>query len=298
MDTADLAKLAGRHRVDLHAPACDITDREALAAAADEHGGTGASQLVHAAGVARFGLHDQLTDVDWADVFDAKVAGLTNLTDLWPRRRDSRIVLCSSVSGVWGGHGHAAYSAANRVLDVFAAQLRANEVDCTSVRWGLWPGTAIGDTESLEGFRRAGLIAMDPDAAISTSLQRHAGDPLIFTADFDRLRMLLESQGTTAAFVAPSSSDAAGDGDVSGQRSAAEVVRAELATALRLGGPESVDLSAALIDLGVDSLLALDLRKRLRRGTGHSVPLARLLGGITGAELIEALQDGLESALD
>jgi len=75
-----------------------------------------------------------------------------------------------------------------------------------------------------------------------------------------------------------------------GARTVAEVVRAELAAALRLAGPASVDLSAALIDLGLDSLLALDLRKRLRRDIGRSVPLARLLGGITGAELINALQ--------
>jgi mycobactin polyketide synthetase MbtD len=42
--------------------------------------------------------------------------------------------------------------------------------------------------------------------------------------------------------------------------------------------------------LGVDSLLALDLRKRLRRATGRSVPLADLLGGITGGELIANLE--------
>jgi mycobactin polyketide synthetase MbtD len=293
IDRADLSKLIGRHTVDAYAPACDITDRAAVRATAAEYGGTGASLLVHAAGVARFGSHDQLTDVDWADVFDAKVTGLTNLIDLWPRRECSRITLCSSVSGVWGGYGHAAYSAANRILDVFAAKLRAEAVDCTSVRWGLWPGTAIGDPEVIEGFERAGLIAMDPDAAVSASLRPHTGDPLIFAADFDRLQMLFEAQGTTAGFVTRAVSDNAdpvGDGDASGQRSAAELVRAELAATLSLSGPNSVDLSAALIDLGVDSLLALDLRKRLRRGTGHSVPLAKLLGGITGVELIEALQ--------
>jgi mycobactin polyketide synthetase MbtD len=76
------------------------------------------------------------------------------------------------------------------------------------------------------------------------------------------------------------------------------VVRAELAAALSIGGAESVDLGAALIDLGVDSLLALDLRKRLRRCTGRSVPLATLLGGITGAELVEAMTSSQESAGD
>lgn len=52
----------------------------------------------------------------------------------------------------------------------------------------------------------------------------------------------------------------------------------------------SIDPGASLIDLGVDSLLALDLRKRLRRTVGSSVPVARMLGGITVHELIDALR--------
>ena len=42
--------------------------------------------------------------------------------------------------------------------------------------------------------------------------------------------------------------------------------------------------------LNCHSLLALDLRKKLTAATGHKVPLAKILGGITGAELIEHLQ--------
>ncbi len=297
IEQEDLSRLIGRHTAEVHAPACDITDRRAVAAVADEYGGT--SLLVHAAGVARFGPHDQLTDLDFADVFDAKVTGLANLIELWPRRHDCRILLCSSVSGVWGGYGHAAYAAANRMLDALAAQLRVDGLDCSSVRWGLWEGTAIADIDEIRGVQRAGLVVMDPDAAISASLQLGAEDPLIFAANFDRLRVLLENQGTAASFAATREANADTDCDSIAGRSVAEVVRTELAAALRLGGPASVDLNTALVDLGVDSLLALDLRKRLRRGAGRSVPLAKLLGGITGAELIEALaQTELESTRD
>jgi mycobactin polyketide synthetase MbtD len=74
-------------------------------------------------------------------------------------------------------------------------------------------------------------------------------------------------------------------------------VRAELAAALSLGDSR-IDLDAALIDIGIDSLLALDLRKRLRLATGRSVPLAKLLGGISGTELAAILEQmqGVESA--
>lgn len=63
-----------------------------------------------------------------------------------------------------------------------------------------------------------------------------------------------------------------------------------MAATLHLGDSLSIDPGTSLIDLGVDSLLALDLRKRLRRTVGNSVPVARMLGGITVNELIDALR--------
>jgi mycobactin polyketide synthetase MbtD len=58
---------------------------------------------------------------------------------------------------------------------------------------------------------------------------------------------------------------------------------------LQLGDAVSIDPTASLIDLGLDSLLALDLRRRLRRTVGHCAPVARMLGGITVNELVEVL---------
>jgi len=50
------------------------------------------------------------------------------------------------------------------------------------------------------------------------------------------------------------------------------------------------------VDLGLDSLLALDLRRRLRRAVGHSAPVAQMLGGITVSELIDVLRPAGASA--
>jgi mycobactin polyketide synthetase MbtD len=136
---------------------------------------------------------------------------------------------------------------------------------------------------------RSGLMAMEPKAAIEASLCSYDGDPLIFDADFERLQVFFESQGVTMPFSASRGPDA-GNRDVSVEMSLAETVRAELAATLHLNDSLSINLGTSLIDLGVDSLLALDLRKRLRRTVGNSVPVSRMLGGITVTELIDALR--------
>lgn len=293
VDRERLGRLSEGYHAEVHAPACDITDAEALSRVAGEYAGEGASLVIHAAGAARFAPHDQLADEDLADVFSAKVTGLVSMTDAWPLRQDARILLCSSVSGVWGGYGHAAYAASNRMLDVLAAQLRAKGLDCMSVRWGLWRGTAIADADEIARIERSGLVAMDPDAAVIASLSRHRGDPLILAADFDRLRVFFESQGAAMPFAtkaAEREAEPADDGEGFDGGSVDEVVRAALAATLSFDGPESVDLSERLVDLGVDSLLGVDLRDRLRRAIGRSVSLGRMLGGMTGVELVACLR--------
>jgi mycobactin polyketide synthetase MbtD len=277
-----LAALSGRG-ADVRSVPCDITDRDSLAAAAARYAGDGASLVIHAAGAATFARGDRL-DADAADhSLAAKVTGLARMTEVWPLRSDARILLCSSVSGLWGGHGHAAYAAANRMLDVMAGRLRAEGRPCVSVRWGLWQAgegaTGIVDAAETARIERSGLRPMPPSPAIEASLRDHAADPLVFSADEHRLRLFLESATPPAAAGTPAEPPA----DTAG------VVRAELAAVLDLPGPGAVDLGSSLFDLGVDSLLALDLRKRFQRGIGRTVPLATLLGGITGTELVDQL---------
>ena len=282
-DPATLRRL-GSGGAQVSAPACDITDADSLTAVA-EHAAK-ATLLIHAAGTAQFAPAHELTADALRNTLDAKVNGLHRFLEQWPLAADCHIALCSSVSAVWGGYGHAAYSAANRLLDATAARLRADGYDCVSVRSGLWQGAAIVDEHEITRIERSGLLPMPAEAAADACLRGYRGDPLIFAADHARLRVLLGA-----------GEDAPRDDHQSRRAPTADVVRAELAATLNLS-PSPIDLDAALIDLGLDSLLALDLRQRLRRATGRSVRLATLLGGITAADLITAVEKMEEAVRD
>ncbi|WP_448420792.1 mycobactin polyketide synthase MbtD [Mycolicibacterium sp. XJ1819] len=287
LDAAAAAEIAGRglrENVDIVAPRCDIRSADDVSAAARAHGGEGASLMIHAAGTAAFADRAAVTADGFADTAAAKIGGLARMVQLWPLRAGARIVVCSSVSGVWGGRGHVSYSAVNRMLDVMAGQLRAEGQHCVAARYGLWrtdPGrrSAITDGPGVADIARAGLLPMPPDLAVAASLRDHWADPLIITADQDRLRMFLDSAPTGRTGSAAPPSD--------GEADTPTRVREEIAAVLNVDA--AIDLTTSLLDLGLDSLLALELRNRLRRATGKSVALAALLGGITGGELIAAL---------
>ena len=283
LEAAAVAELSA-HGSHIDAPPCDITDTAQLAAAADACAGTGATLVIHAAGSASFAPRAEVTGAALADMTAAKVTGLDRFVHTWPIRRGAPMLLCSSVIGVWGGKGTAGYAAANRLLDVTAARLRADGHHCVSVRWGLWEGAGIIDAAETARVERAGLKPMDPERAVEASLADYPRDPLILRADRERLRILFGADtGTRGELAAPSTSD-------DSRMAAPAAVRSQLAVVLDVEAT-SLDLDATLFDLGVDSLLALDLRKRLKKLTGQTVPLATLLGGITGTDLIAAIEE-------
>ncbi|OMC39933.1 polyketide synthase [Mycobacterium sp. GA-1841] len=286
LDDEQLAALTGLG-TEIVAPRCDLTDPAQLAATVAQLTIGPASLVIHAAASAIIAPGGELTGQAVRDTFAAKVDGLANLTKVWPMRPDARIVVCSSVSGLWGGYGHAAYSAANRLLDALAGELRAAGRHCTAVRWGLWPGDGIIDSAEISRVERSGLRAMAPDLAVEAGLRDHPADPLVFSADADRLRTFL---GTADASTVSVTAEAAVADDVTDAADAAGAMRNALAAVLKLTDTTGLDLEASLLDLGVDSLLAIDLRKKLKKATGRSVPLATILGGATAVELIEQME--------
>lgn len=295
-DPAALATLSARCRTVMLAPPCDITDPAQLADVASEYGAAGASLVIHAAGAASFEEAATTSSDALTRACAAKVVGLARISELWPLRPDARMLLCSSVSGVWGGRTHVAYSAANRLLDVLAARLRARGTRCTSVKYGLWQSVSesnrgIVGAAGIGQIERSGLRPMAPQRAIEASLCDYGIDPLIFAADPARFRIFLGGAQPPAA--EPTDQ---GYGSVA----VADTVRGELAAVLGIRPAEAVSLQESLFDLGVDSLLAVDLRSRLKRVLGRTVPLSLLLDQITGDGIVAILEsaDGHRTAAE
>jgi mycobactin polyketide synthetase MbtD len=141
------------------------------------------------------------------------------------------------------------------------------------------------DAAEIANIERSGLRQMAPQEAVEASLREWHDDPLVFSADTARLQIFLDSRRSEARGKRATEIAAYNPADVS----VVDAVRSQLAAVLGIEAGE-LNLTESLFDLGIDSMLAVELRKRLKRMIGRTVSLATLMGEITGDELVEKLE--------
>jgi mycobactin polyketide synthetase MbtD len=130
---------------------------------------------------------------------------------------------------------------------------------------------------------------MAPQEAIKASLHEWHDDPLIFSADAGRLRIFLDGRRSEPPGRHYRPMEIVTHDPADTEVPVVDAVRSQLAAVLGIERAGELNLTESLFDLGVDSMLALDLRKRLKRTIGRTVSLATLMGEITGDELVEQL---------
>ncbi|WP_439427363.1 type I polyketide synthase [Micromonospora sp. LA-10] len=275
--------------------ACDAADRAALshvlAELPAEHPLTA---VVHAAGVVDDGVLESLTPHRLAAVFRPKVDAAWHLHELTRDADLSAFVLFSSLSGTLGAAGQANYAAANAFLDALAAHRRAAGLPAVSVAWGSWAGDGMaGRTADTARMARTGLAPLHPKDGLAL-LDRAVGadaDPVVAArldvplmrrafGTYDQVPPLLRG---LVRLPRPRAGLASGQTEALRARLAAlpaarrprhllDLVCEQVAAVLGHATPATVDAGQGFLDMGFDSLMAVELRKRLDAVTGLRLP--------------------------
>ncbi len=298
--------------------ACDIADRDALAALLAAHPVTG---VVHTAGVIDSVPLAAIGPADLARVLRAKVSGAAHLDELLAGTPLEAFVTFSSIAGVWGSGGQAAYSAANAFVDALVENRRARGLTGTSVAWGPWGGGGMLAAEGGEEYlSRRGLTAMDPDLALralADAVDHDLGCVTVADVDWAPFATAFTSRRPSpllaelpeAAPARVAADEQAGSerlrqrladlGPDDRRRMLVDLVRTGAAEVLGHSSADAIEAERPFKDLGFDSLTAVELRDRLAQLTGLVLPttlvfdypnataLARLLSeelGVTAAE--------------
>ncbi|MEU1287494.1 type I polyketide synthase [Kitasatospora sp. NPDC005856] len=305
---AELTALGAEVRIE----ALDVADRSAVADLLTRL--PELTAVVHAAGVAQSTpvLHTDVAEL--AATLEAKVAGAVHLHELAGDDLEA-FVLFSSGAAVWGGSGQAAYAAANARLDALAQHRRSLGLRATSVAWGGWGGGGMATDEAMAVLGRRGLALMDPQLAVAALGQALADDETLLTvADIDwaaftpaysaaRERPLIGEIPEAREALADSGPQGAAEGGAEGefaQRLAAlpegergrvvlDLVRTHTAAVLGYPGPGDVEPARAFREVGLDSIMAVEVRNRLRTATGLRLPATMVFDHPTPAAVADHL---------
>jgi 6-methylsalicylic acid synthase len=258
--------------------------------------------VVHAAGVEAGALLVDTTAADITATMRPKADGAETLHEVFPPGQLDWMVLFSSCGYLAGFPGQAAYACANAYLDAFAQRRRNLGDRTTSVAWTAWRGLGMGSTSDfvaaqLEALGMATVGADDAMRALDSAVRADRAHIVVLPVLPAAASVpILADVAPTAATESDSvvSAHQVGPGDVDTAVWAAQQVLAAVAAELGLPA-DGVDPRLPLVEIGVDSIMTVAVRRQLEKQTGLALPPTLLWEHPTAAavtaRIVELLDD-------
>ncbi len=276
--------------------------------------------VIHAAGVLDDRLLVNLSPESFQRVLAPKVSGAWNLHTQTAGLPLDFFILFSSVASVLGSPGQANYSAANAFLDGLAHDRRSRGLPCLSINWGPWAEIGMAArTATARGAASRVMTPLAPEQALAAldRLFEKSGSPQAVAMSLDWALLARSLNGNTPPpligdLLKEKAKPAAGKtARQSGPHFSAQellaapaarrhallldFVQRSLAAVMSLEAPE-FDPEESLSNLGLDSLMGLELRHSLEDSLGVRLPIELLMAMPTLNEFITRLLDIVEKS--
>jgi len=311
--------------VSVHLASVDVSSQEELTAFLNEFRAEGWPPIrgvLHAAGVLQDGLLVDLNTTGLNSVLRPKIMGSWLLHRLLNDEPLDFFVMFSSAGSILGQPGQGSYAAANAFMDALAHYRRAQGGAALSINWGAWD--RLGFAATPGGQRLAarvalsGVYSIEPAQALevlATLLRLGSTQIAAVRVDWKQYSQFRAAR-TNSRLLSELVRDEIGDSDCvnsSIERKSAVLAvppaqRRELlqsyltelvARVLGLSG-HALDARQSLGDLGLDSLMAVELKNRIAIDFGVNLPIVTFLSGpsierVAGL-LLEQFVEALTSA--
>ncbi len=293
--------------------AADVADPDSLAAAlaAIDARMPPLRGVIHAAGVLDNALIVRMQDDGFRRVLAPKVAGAWNLHLMLADRPLDHFLLFSSAFGTLGAAGQANYAAANAFLDALAAHRRARGLPALSIAWAGWEESGMA-ARAASAEHAPSLVTMSTRRALhlfDTVLAEDAACVVVLPSESWAVTLGGAPEAAhpfLAEIAAGLQADVPHAGAIAALREAVRRGSAEsraaalgtylaesVARLLHLDLGTVIDRGRSLQELGFDSLLAIQLRNRVRA----DLQLELTLDGLLATPDLNALQQAAMRSL-
>ncbi|VAW80205.1 Polyketide synthase modules and related proteins [hydrothermal vent metagenome] len=269
--------------------------------------------IVHAAGVLQDGVIRQQSEQSYTTVLSPKVQGTWNLHQCTLESPLDFFIMFSSIASLMGSPGQSNYASANHFMDTFAAWRQAQSLPALSINWGPWDqvGMAADPTQSKadhsepEQWASQGLYALQTEQShrlFSRLFLAQQTPPQLAVFDIDWIKFAEQDSShlgrnllETLAGNSAETSRADWVSELLAKPAEAQMsalmthLQADVAKVLNIKSVETITAEARLFDLGMDSLMAVELSNRLKRDLGTTMPSTLIFDYPT----LEALADYL-----
>ena len=271
----------------------DLTDRAQVGALIAEIEATmpALRGILHAAASIDDALVTDLRPERFDAVLAPKVRGAWYLHEATLGLPLDFFVMFSSVATIFPQPGHGSYAAANSFLDAFAAYRRRMGLAATSINWTGWVGMGLarnaGTQFTIDACAAEGLGSFDAEEATAALWQTMWANPIHATAvriDEEVAgaqepvpTLLRDLVGAGASRISGAAEHPAIE-ELTAAGSSAErvqlleqLLRVETGRVLKLA-PERIGANQPFGQLGIDSLMALELVRRVNAALGLALP--------------------------
>jgi len=268
--------------------------------------------VIHAAMALDDDFLAELDRTRFVTAISPKIAGAWNLHTATLGLPLEHFVCLSSYSAVVGAPKQSNYCAGNCFLDALAHYRRARGLPALTINWGamLGAGFVERNRNTADFLSKVGVQAFTMPEALAVFGRLAQLDPVQVAAARLDWRLLSRfcsgvGQSNTYAALCRASGAADGGGSLWARLQAAEqddrVGLLERYIAAQVAGvfgvaAEKVDRDTSLTNLGLDSLMALELANRLERDVATSIPMSSLLGGPSIRALARTILRALDQA--
>ena len=206
-------------------------------------------------------------------------------------------VLFSSTTALWGVAGLGHYAAANQALDLLAQWRRERGLQALSVNWGTWQEMRVASKADKDQFMQVGLHPMPSAQALATLERLVSTDQtsaVVTSVDWNALCAVYEARRPRPLFAEMRSRPRTEEGTITYRKSvgpdsgvsfqlqsASPVrrrdiliahLRLQICSILGFDLSRELELKQGLFDMGMDSLMAVELKGRLERSLGVPLP--------------------------